>query len=320
MSDLDRVRAFWDRESHGRTHNDWLSHPLVREYVNELVTGSPHDWPFDWFQREVPGRRFPLGLSIGCGTGALERDVLRRGICDRIEAFDASPASLETARAEAKTAGLEDRVVYRLDDFNNASLPASRYDIVFFHQSLHHVSRLERLLRQVRRALKPGGIVYLDEFVGPSRDYWTPWTASGLRTVVELFPPDVQFDEGFLMPVQYDDWSEAVRSGEIRTTLRIGFTLRERGYGGNVLAIVFPSVRAARLSDEMVRNLIAAEKSILDSGVPSFHAVIVAEPRTGLGGALASLRYLLRPKARRIVREILRALDWWRGPRDPWEG
>jgi len=307
MTDLNAAAAarFWDKEVVAPTHNSWLADPAVREYVNAMIGG----WPMDWFQRHYP-RRFPIGLSIGCGTGALERDVLARNICDRIDAFDASEQSLELARAEAAKQGIAERVHYRRDDFERVTLPRRTYDIVFFHQSLHHVSRMERLLRQVRQSLRPGGIVYFDEFVGPSRTFWNDRTAAWYRALYEALPPETHFEGEMGLPVQWDDPTEAVRSGEMESRIRVGFEIEHfQGYGGNVLAVMFPSTKAGSLSPAIVRSLIEAEKQVIAGGAPHYYALIVARPKRGVAGALARLRYLADPKLRRIQRQILGRLS-----------
>jgi SAM-dependent methyltransferase len=169
---------------------------------------------------------------------------------------------------------------------------------------------MERLLRQVRRSLRPGGVVYFDEFVGPSRTFWNDRTAAWYRALYELLPPETHFEGEMGLPVQWDDASEAVRSGEIESRIRVGFRIEHsRGYGGNLLAVMFPSTVAGSLTPELVENLIEAEKQVLAGGAPPFYALMVARPRRGLAGALAALRYLADPKLRRIQRRLLGRLS-----------
>jgi hypothetical protein len=101
--------------------------------------------------------------------------------------------------------------------------------------------------------------------------------------------------------------SEALRSGEILSRLRIGFRIDAmRGYGGNVLAIMFPAVRLEHVTAPLVAELIEKEKALLESGTPHFYALIVAEPKRGLASAVARVRYFIEPKFRRIRRALLR--------------
>ena len=65
----------------GPTHVSWMADPAVRAYINRSISGSPQTWPIDWFVEWLRGKRFERGVSIGCGTGPLERDLIRRGLC-----------------------------------------------------------------------------------------------------------------------------------------------------------------------------------------------------------------------------------------------
>ena len=301
MSD---AASFWDRQAIHSTHHNWLADPEVRNYVNRLIGGGEPVWPLDWFQRRYP-RRFPVALSVGCGTGALERDIIRRGISERVDAFDMSEVSLSAAREAAASAGMSDRIAYRKDDFDRVALPRGYYDIVFFHQALHHVSRLERLLRHVRRSLKPDGLLYLDEYVGPSRTYWDERTVAWYRALFRLIPEHVRYQQELLVPVQWDDWTEALRSGEILSRLHIGFRIDAfAGYGGNLLGILFPQMIPGKVPESLVTRLIEAEKALLASGAPHFHAIMVAKPKRGTAALAATARYLIEPKIRRIRREL----------------
>lgn len=300
---LARATEFWNREAIAPEHHNWLAQPQVRPYVNTLIGGDSSSWPFNWFVRTYP-RQFPSALSVGCGTGGLERDILRRGISERVDAFDASDESLAVARREAAAEGMSERIRYYTADFERVTLPRRTYDIVLFHQSLHHVSRMERLLRQVIRSLKPGGLLYLDEYVGPSRTYWDRETIGWYDALYQLVPREMRWWDIFQLPVQWDDLSEAVRSGEIESRLRIGFDIEHfRGCGGNVLAVLYPGLAPGTVSEEVERQLIAAEQRLLASGAPHFNAVITARPKRGIAGAVAALRYVLAPKLRRLRRE-----------------
>jgi len=301
----DKSRDFWNREVQAPTYVEWMGIPLIRRRINRLVSGEEGGWPLDWFERAYPGKKFERALSIGCGTGALERDLARRGICGSILAFDASMASLAIARREARAAGVADRIHYYAADFNAPILPGRSFDAVFIHQALHHVAKLEKLLREVLKALRPGGIFYLEELVGPSRD---AWSAERLRPLAEAYaalPRELRRFDALPAPIQDDDPSEAIRSGEIREQLAIGFDVEhDRGYGGNALAVLVPSLEPGAAGEAMVARLIAFEDELLARGEPHFYAVLATRPKAGFRGALASARYFLEPKIKRVGREV----------------
>src|SRR5712692_2502302 len=124
---------FWDREVSIEAFHatNWMHDPMIREYINASIGGPDHPrWPFHWFVDWLGPRRFARGLSIGCGTGALERDIVRRNLCDTVDAFDGSLASLAAAREEACKAGMDRRIRYFAGDFNRPVLSRARYDVV----------------------------------------------------------------------------------------------------------------------------------------------------------------------------------------------
>jgi SAM-dependent methyltransferase len=302
--------SFWDAEAVMRRHSDWMALPAVRQYLNTLIGGTIHDWPFNWFVKFLDGRRLPRALSIGCGTGALERDLIRRGICDRVDAFDGSTVSLAKARTEAVAEGFGDAIHYFAADFNEPVLPLGTYDAVFFHHSLHHVAKLEKLLRAVLLSLRPGGLLYLDEYVGPSRTWWTDDRFRHERAVFEkLVPPEVRFVPNLPLPIVYDDPSEAVRSGEIMEQVAVGFDVREfRGYGGNLLSLICPAIKWDVAPEGLLDRLMAEETALLQKGTPPFLAIVVATPKSGLAKAIASARYFTEPKVKRVIREIVQPI------------
>ena len=301
MDDTARSRQFWENELVASVHSGWMHFPAVRSFIIEQI-GVGYGWPMDWLLHELQGRTFARALSIGCGTGALERDLIQRGICERIDAYDGALASLAIAREEGQ--GLPIR--YFAADFNRPVLPQGVYDAVFFHQSLHHVAKLEKLLRQVIWALKPDGLVYLDEYVGPSRTWWTDARYARQRELFrELVPEHARLSKELPFPIVYEDPSEAVQSGAIREQLAIGLEIvAERGYGGNLLSVMCPAVWWERADPGQLQRLIEAERAELAAGELSYYMLILARPKGGIARAMASLRYVIEPKLKRIRRSL----------------
>lgn len=306
---MTNATQFWDREVIAPTHVSWMGHPLVRDYINASISGTPHAWPIDWFVEWLGGRRFGRALSIGCGTGALERDLIRREVCTEIDAFDGSEESIRIARDLAREDGYESRIHYSVGDFNDPHLPRRRYDLVLFHQSAHHVAKLEKLYGAILRALKPDGLVYLDEYVGPSRFEWNDDLIAPQREFFARVPAPARLTDTLALPIHPDDPSEAIRSSEILPRLDVGFRILERrDYGGTLLSVLFPSVRWDAAPSTLVEEMIAAEKALLAAGHPSFHAIVVAAPKRGLRAVKARAHYFIAPKLRRLRWEIRKRL------------
>ena len=241
---LRRTAAYWDENREkAKDPGYWMAHPLCRQAINRRISGSIHEWPLDWFRRVHVSRPFERGVSWGCGLGAFERVAIRTGIVREIDAFDVSAKSLEDARREAEREGVAG-IAYGEGNFDDPRLSPGRYDVVFFHASLHHVRRLERLFRRLRRALPPAGSVYVDEYVGPSRGEWNARRLETAQRFLDAIPDSVKIERRIGLPIERDDPSEAIRSGELVSFLRQHFEMVEwRPYGGQLAALVFPNLQ-----------------------------------------------------------------------------
>jgi SAM-dependent methyltransferase len=236
-----------------------------------------------WFKENYVIEPFSRGLSLGCGEGALERDVMEKRICCEMLGLDLSNEAVTRASALARAAGL-DSINYRLGDMNHLELEEESFDIGFFHQSLHHVEALDSCLATVRRALRPDALLYLDEYIGPSRGDWCRELIAEAQEVYARLPRQIKRRRRVTLPVDWRDPSEAVRSAEIVEHLERYFVLRERrDYGGNLLSVIHPllkpDVLTTPLGEEVLATLVAAEDRLLERGVGSYYAVLVAEPR-----------------------------------------
>ncbi|MFN2634514.1 MAG: class I SAM-dependent methyltransferase [Thermoanaerobaculia bacterium] len=282
-SETDAARRFWDDGAPGEPENHyWGAQPLVRRAINRRVTGDPNRWPMEWFARRYAPRPLDSGLSVGCGPGLLERDVIEKGICRAVEGIDFSPEAIEQARQGAQEANLSRVLEYRVGDVNALHLREEAYDIVFFHGSLHHLRSVERALAQVRGALKPGGLLYLDEYMGPSRTEWQDADWSFARSAFDALPGELKNRRELMVPIPMDDPLESIRSSAILPEVRRLFRIVEdRPYGGNILWFVFPCLDMARLREdktEALSRLISLEDHLLDRHwVDSYYRVIVAK-------------------------------------------
>ena len=281
-AETEAARRFWDGGAPGEPENHyWGAQPLVRRAINRRVTGDPNRWPMEWFGARYATVPLARGLSVGCGPGLLERDVVEKGICRHVDGIDFSPEAIGEARRGAQEANLSRALHYRVADVNALDLPADAYDIVFFHGSLHHVRSVERALAQVRRALKPGGLLYLDEYMGPARSEWQDADWSFARSAFDGLPAELKNRRELMVPIPMDDPLESIRSSAILPeTRRLFRVLEDRPYGGNILWFVFPCLDMARLREDRTQalsRLIALEDHLLERGwVESYYRVIVA--------------------------------------------
>lgn len=282
-AETEAARRFWDEGAPEEPENHyWGAQPLVRRAINRRVTGDPNRWPMEWFGARYAPRPFSRGLSIGCGSGQLERDVMAKGICHTVEGIDFSAAAIAEARRQAHETRLSSALDYRVEDIERLRLPESRYDVVFFHGSLHHVRSVERVLDEVGSGLTPGGVLYLDEYMGPSRTEWTREEWSFARSAFRALPRALKNREELAVPLPLDDPLESVRSSAIRPAVYSRFrVLDERPYGGNLLWFLFPCLDMGLLREDttgILSRIIALEDHLLERGwVESYFRVIVAQ-------------------------------------------
>ncbi len=277
------VRSRWARVYRRGGDYTWLHEPAVRRYVNANVTGDPDRWPVDWLKERFADLGFRRGLSLGCGEGGFDRDLAAKGICAAIVGIDLLGSAVERARELARDAGF-DRLEYRRGDLNRLELEDDGFDVVFSHQALHHVAELDSCMAAITKALRPGGVFYLDEYVGPSRSQWRRPLMAAAEEAYQALPQTLRRRRRLRFPIDRSDPSEAVCSSRILSALERRFAIVERrDYGGNLLALIHPHLRWEKLSQPQglraLDDIIAAERELLAAGAPSFYTVAIAERR-----------------------------------------
>jgi SAM-dependent methyltransferase len=76
--------------------------------------------------------------------------------------FDISPDSLRTAAGLAREAGVAGDAIGTAGDFHDLPYRDDWFDVVFVASAVHHTWRPERVLGELLRVLRPGGLLMLD--------------------------------------------------------------------------------------------------------------------------------------------------------------
>ena len=108
-----------------------------------------------------PALRCHTVLDAGCGQGKALKPLHERFQPVRMIGVDVDAHALETARREAARHGLKPEFIEA--DCARIPLPDVSVDLVFCHQTLHHLARQEETLAEFHRLLKPGGVLLLAE-------------------------------------------------------------------------------------------------------------------------------------------------------------
>ncbi len=111
--------------------------------------------------RKVLGLRhlpvFPRGLEIGAGTGYFGLNLALSGVVSEYTATDISAGMLEALGASAARLGVD--VDTACCDASALPFPDDSFDIVFGHAVLHHLPDLPGAMAELRRVLRPGGVI-----------------------------------------------------------------------------------------------------------------------------------------------------------------
>lgn len=113
----------------------------------------------------LQGKQFVVDL--GCGPATQLAQIAQLNPKMDFLGIDLSPDMLDQARTHAATLGLNN-VKFQLADITNcASLKEGSADAVISTMALHHLptlALLERCFGEIRRILKPEGLLYLADF------------------------------------------------------------------------------------------------------------------------------------------------------------
>jgi 2-polyprenyl-3-methyl-5-hydroxy-6-metoxy-1,4-benzoquinol methylase len=93
-------------------------------------------------------------LDIGCSTGYLSDELARRGA--QVVGIDIDEPGLARAKGV-----VEDRAELIACSADAVPLPSASFDIIVFNHIYEHVPDADAVVSEIRRLLKPSGIVYL---------------------------------------------------------------------------------------------------------------------------------------------------------------
>lgn len=237
--------------------------------------------------------RFERGLSLACGSGRAERQLVKSGTVSAFVGIDLAQGALAEAEAEAAKANLA--ITYERGDLNTLTLPRSAFDLVVTQNCLHHVLELEHLASEIWHALKPGGYLWIDDFIGETQFQWSDERLAIVNALIESLPAELRFNRiqnraveryARRAPGTLVSPFEAIRSAEIVPIFRRWFGIELAKEANAVLHLVMPvGTRANYIEEPGGRTAYALLKAFDDS-------LIATGLLPPLGG-----QYLLRRRA-----------------------
>jgi SAM-dependent methyltransferase len=103
----------------------------------------------------------PRVIDVGCGFGHSFSELAQRFLPSTIVGLDADPGLNERAGEEARACSCD----VQLMEANAArtGLANAEFDVVFCHQTFHHIVEQEAAMAEFYRILKPGGLLLFAE-------------------------------------------------------------------------------------------------------------------------------------------------------------
>lgn len=292
-SDLQRTAEFWNREhfSPEMQRAEWQNHPLARDRMSRLLGGRIRE---RWFvETYLPPGGVDRGLGIGVGTGATEMEILGSGAVRHFDLWDVSSAGLNAAREHAGRYGMADRITINVGDIHQADLGASLYDVITFIASLHHIENIDGVLAQCHRALKPGGVLWAAEYVGPDRFAYPPEHTALARDLFHGLDPKLRksWEPELRFPTPEEviaaDPTESIHSSQIPDAIARHFDqIEQTATYGSFAFIMFWGLNHDAIyenseGEALVRAILAIDEALIDAGrLPHYFRQIVARKLT----------------------------------------
>lgn len=118
----------------------------------------------DDLQRLIPSPSIgasPRVIDVGCGFGHSFDELAKRFTPSQIVGLDADPGLQARAGDAARVCACE--VQLRESNAARTGLADAEFDIVFCHQTFHHIVEQEAAMAEFYRILKPGGMLLFAE-------------------------------------------------------------------------------------------------------------------------------------------------------------
>lgn len=154
-------------------------------------------------------------LDVGCGTGALSRTILAEANPVRVAGIDQAEGFVQFAANSVS----DDSVSFQVGDAQDLPFADGEFDAAVSGLVLTFVPDHGRMVREMRRVVRPGGIValYVWDYDGEMQLMRYFWDAA-----VETNPAAMEHDEGRRFPIAkpaaLKDLFESAGLESVRTT------------------------------------------------------------------------------------------------------
>ncbi len=140
----DLIAPFYDKINGSLDYSAWAD--FIEKIIEKEYKGKPELW-----------------LDLGCGTGRMTAELLRRGY--DMTGIDSSPEMLDIARAEAERCGLSEKLLLLCQDMREFELYGTVDVTVSCLDCINHLTKLsdvKKCFSLVHNYLSPDGLFIFD--------------------------------------------------------------------------------------------------------------------------------------------------------------
>lgn len=174
------------------------------------------DWCEYWTIEKYLKNRIPFekALSICCGFGHVERSLSKLNVANKIIGTDTAPGAIEEAKKLAKE-GHIDNIDYYVSDLNIETIGNNEYDLIWANGALHHIKELKFAILNIYNALKPGGYLIANEYVGPNYQQIGKRQEEIIKAIILLLPKELKRQYKYQM-----DYTDRSLENIIKTVIK----------------------------------------------------------------------------------------------------
>ena len=137
-----------------------------------------------------PGLRI---LDFGCGPGTISMGLARAVLPGELHGVDMEASQIDLAKAATKASGIGN-AIFHVADILSLPFEDGFFDMAHCHNVLMHIPDTQAALGEVKRVLKPGGIIGCREMISASS--FTQPDYGVIRKAWDMFEDLVAADDG----------------------------------------------------------------------------------------------------------------------------
>lgn len=256
----------------------WGDQPALVGFLNTRICPLHETGIYGAIREAASAGLLTRAVSIGSGIAAQERELVSRGLVEHFDLFEISPDRIAETNRLAEAEGISDKITTHMADALKQPV-SERYDLVFWSHSLHHMFDVDHAIQWSIEALKPGGVLVVYDYIGPTRLQWTRAEIAMARKFLSdnapllgVDPKRVRGGNFFRRFKQYlRDPSEAPQSDLIASSYRRHTGTDINVLGGAMIHLCGGFIRdKAEQDPDILNRLISFDQSAKENGIAHY--------------------------------------------------